>query len=322
MTVNNNGGVLRVGNLEPTFSAELAARYDIPELPGGPSRKQFLAEHGTDVRVVVTSGSPGVDADTMAALPNLEAIVNYGDGVDSIDLDEAGRRGIGVSNTPDVLSDTVADTALGLILMTLRRFGAADRYVREGRWSRDGAFPYGRDVSGLRVGILGLGRIGSAIATRLLGFDCEIAYHNRHRVDGSPYRYAASPVELAESVDVLVVATTGDRKTPHLVDRAVLEALGPEGYLVNIARGSVVDQDALVELLATGGLAGAGLDVFADEPHVPAELVGLDNVVLFPHIGSATARTRRAMALLAIHNLDSYLTTGELVTPVLRPARR
>ena len=321
MAVNKTDDVLRIGTLEPTFEDELLARYEIRELPYGPERAEFLAEHAAEFRVAVTSGHPGVDADLIAALPNLEAIVNNGAGVDAIDLDAAKRRGIGVSNTPDVLSDTVADTALGLILMTLRRFGAADRYVRAGRWARDGQFPYARDVSGLQVGILGLGRIGSAIATRLLGFDCAIAYHNRHRIDGSPYRYAESPVRLAESVDVLVVATTGDHRTRHLVDRSVLEALGPEGYLINIARGSVVDQDALVELIAGGGLAGAGLDVFADEPHVPAELLDLDNVVLFPHIGSATARTRRAMALLAIRNLDSYLNTGELVTPVLRPHR-
>ncbi|MEE6178285.1 2-hydroxyacid dehydrogenase [Mycobacterium sp. 050134] len=305
------GGVFRVGDFEPTFEAELAGRYDIPEI-----------RDGADVRVVVTSGRAGIDAAAMAKMPNLEVIVNYGAGVDTIDLAEAKRRGVGVSNTPDVLSDTVADTALGLILMTLRRFGAADRYVRAGRWVWEGRFPYGRDVSGLQVGILGLGRIGSAVATRLLGFDCAIAYHNRHRVDGSPYRYAESPIELAESVDALVVATTGDGTTRNLVDRPVLEALGPDGYLINIARGSVVDQDALVELLAGGGLGGAGLDVFADEPHVPPELVRLDNVVLFPHIGSATARTRRAMALLAIRNLDSYLGTGELVTPVLRPEER
>jgi len=318
VTADKTNRVLRIGEFEPIFDAELAARYEIPRLPDGPRRAEFLAEHAADVRVVVTWGGPGVDAGTIAALPNLEAIVNNGAGVDAIDLDAAKRRGIGVSNTPDVLSDTVADTALGLILMTLRRFGAADRYVRAGLWSQDGPFPYARDVSGLQVGILGLGRIGSAIATRLLGFDCAIAYHNRRPIDGSPYRYAASPVELAETVDVLVVATTGDHETRNLVDRAVLQALGPEGYLINIARGSVVDQDALVELLVGGGLAGAGLDVFVDEPNVPAELLALDNVVLFPHIGSATTRTRRAMALLAIRNLDSYLSTGELVTPVLR----
>ncbi len=315
-------GALRVGEFERTFEDELVARYEIPKLPDGPRRPEFLAKHGADIHVLVTSGQHGVDADMIAALPNLEAIVNNGAGLDSIDLEAAKRRGIGVSNTPDVLSDTVADTALGLILMTLRRFSAADRYVRAGRWAREGQFPYARDLSGLQVGIVGLGRIGSAIATRLLGFDCAIAYHNRHRIEGSPYRYAESPVELAESVDVLVVATTGDHKARNLVDRNVLEALGPEGYLINIARGSVVDQDALVELVAGGGVAGAGLDVYVDEPNVPAELFNLDNVVLFPHIGSATARTRRAMALLAIRNLDSYLNRGELVTPVLRPRPR
>ncbi|CQD03035.1 D-isomer specific 2-hydroxyacid dehydrogenase [Mycobacterium lentiflavum] len=319
MTVEKTSDVLRIGNsFEPTFERELGARYEIPLLPSGPQRAEFLAQHGAQIRVVVTSGRYGVDAETIAALPNLEVIVNNGAGVDLIDLAAAGKRGIGVSNTPDVLSDTVADTALGLILMTLRRFGAADRYVRAGRWASEGQFPYARDVSGLQVGILGLGRIGSAIATRLLGFDCAIAYHNRHKIDGSPYRYAESPLELAESVDVVVVATTGDERTRHLVDRSVLEALGPEGYLINIARGSVVDQDALVELVAAGALGGAGLDVFADEPNVPAVLYDLDNVVLFPHIGSATARTRRAMALLTIRNLETYLNTGELVTPVLR----
>jgi len=320
--VQKTSGVLQIGALERSFEDELAARYEIPKLPDGPGRAQFLAQHAADIRVVLTNGHPGVDADTIAALPNLEVIVNNGAGVDSIDLAAAKRHGIGVSNTPDVLSDTVADTALGLILMTLRRFGAAERYVRAGRWTRNGQFPYARDLSGLQVGILGLGRIGSAIATRLLGFDCAIAYHNRHRIEGSPYRYAESPVELAESVDVLVVATTGDHKTRSLVDRTVLEALGPEGYLINVARGSVVDQAALVELVAGGGLAGAGLDVFVDEPNVPPELFTLDNVGLFPHIGSATARTRRAMALLAIRNLDSYLNSGKLVTPVLSPRPR
>ncbi len=322
MTAKKLSDVLRVGALEPTFEEELSARYDIPRLPDGPDRDQFLAEHGADVRVVVTSlAPPGVNGDMIAALPSLEVIVNNGAGVDRIDLAAARHRGIGVSNTPDVLSDTVADTALGLILMTLRRFGAADRYARAGRWAGEGPFPYSRDLSGLQVGILGLGRIGSAIATRLLAFDCAIAYHNRHQIDGSPYRYAASPLQLAELVDVLVIATTGDDQAHKLVDRAVLRALGPEGYLINIARGSVVDEDALVELLVGGELAGAGLDVFADEPQVPTELCDLDNVVLFPHIGSATGRTRRAMALLAIRNLEAYLDTGDLVTPVLTPRR-
>lgn len=193
VTVTIPDGVLGIGEFEPTFEAELAARYQIPRLPDGPSRAEYLAERAAGIRVVVTSGRSGVDAETMAALPVLEAIVNNGAGVDLIDLDAAKRHGVGVSNTPDVLSDTVADTALGLLLMTVRRFGAADRYVRGGRWARGGQFPYTRDVSGLRVGIVGLGRIGSAIATRLLGFDCAIAYHSRNRIAGSPGRRTATP---------------------------------------------------------------------------------------------------------------------------------
>lgn len=316
------GGAVRVGRFEPTFENELLSRYEIPQLPSDHRREQFLVAHADDIRIVVTSGSAGIDAKTISALPNLEVIINFGAGVDSIDLEAAKRRGIGVSNTPDVLSDTVADTALGLILMTVRRLGAADRYVRAGRWVREGPFPYARDLSGLAVGILGLGRIGSAIATRLAGFNCVIAYHNRHRIDGSPYRYAESALELAASVDVLVVATPGERSTRNLVDRKVLDALGPEGYLINVARGTVVDQNALVDLLVSAGLAGAGLDTFFDEPNVPTELFDLDNVVLLPHVGSATARTRRAMALLAIRNLQSYLDSGRLATPVLSPRRR
>ena len=257
----------------------------------------------------------------MKALPNLGAIVHHGAGYDSIDVDAARRLGIGVSNTPDVLNDTVADTAVGLMLATMRGLCAADRHVRAGRWPLGGKYPLGRDVSGSRVGILGLGRIGSAIARRLVGFDCAIAYHNRREVPGSPYRYVASPVALAESVDVLVVATIGGAGTKNLVSRAVLEALGPNGYVINIARGSVVDQDALVELLVEGRLAGAGLDVFTDEPYVPTELCGLDNVVLLPHIGGVTVRSLSMMRALVLRNLDQYLTHGTLTTPVVPPKR-
>jgi lactate dehydrogenase-like 2-hydroxyacid dehydrogenase len=321
VTATKTNEILQVGTLESVLAAELALRYEPLRLPSDGDRVAFLAEHGESVRVIVTWGYPGVDADLIAALPNLGAIVSNGVGYDAIDVAAARAHGVGLSNTPDVLTDTVADTAVGLMLMTLRGFSAADRYVRAGRWAGQGPFPYGRDVNGVQVGILGLGRIGSAIATRLLGFDCAIAYHNRHERDDCPYRYAASPEELAESVDVLVVATAGGNGTEKLVTREVLTALGPEGYLINISRGSVVDQDALVELLVSDGLAGAGLDVYVDEPNVPAALRELDNVVLLPHVGSATGRTRSAMALLTLRNLESYLSSGELVTPVLRPHR-
>ncbi len=313
--------VLQVGRLEPALAEALAKRYDMVGLPGADERAEFLREHAASITAIVASGPPGVDADLMAARPNLGAVVNYGVGYDAIDVDTARRRGIGVSNTPDVLTETVADTAVGLIISTLRVLCAADRYVRAGRWAVEGAFPLTRDVNGTQVGILGMGRIGLAIANRLAAFDCAIAYHNRHEVPDSPYRYAPSPIELAESVDVLVVSAAGGKGTQQLVSRAVLEALGQDGYLVNIARGSVVDQEALVELLRAGVLAGAGLDVYADEPNVPAELRELDNVVLLPHVGSATSRTRSAMAALAVRNLDEYLAHGTLTTPVVRPRR-
>jgi len=308
--------VLVVGSPETSLAAELGQRKTLLHLPTGPQRAAFLDRHADDVTVILSCGRPGVDSGLMAQLPNLEAIANFGAGVDAIDLDAARGRGIAVSNTPDVLTDTVADTALGLILDTMRGFSAADRYIRAGRWPVEGPLPYTRDLSGSRVGILGLGRIGSAIATRLLGFDCAVAYHNRREIPYSPYRYAASPVELAGSVDVLVAATAGGPETRQLVDRRVLEALGPQGYLINIARGSVVDEDALIYLLHSGGLAGAGLDVFAHEPAVPAALCELDNVVLLPHVGSNTARARTAMAQLALRNVDEWLTNRQLVTPV------
>jgi lactate dehydrogenase-like 2-hydroxyacid dehydrogenase len=220
-----------------------------------------------------------------------------------------------------VLNDAVADTAVGLMLSTIRGLCAADRHVRSGRWSGHARYPATREMSGMKVGILGLGRIGSAIATRLLGFRCAISYHNRE-IPACPCHYVASPVELADSVEVLVVATPGGNGTEKLVGRSVLEALGPDGYLINIARGNVVDEQALVELLVDGRLAGAGLDVFAHEPDVPAELRGLANVVLLPHIGGATQEAMFAATELVLKNLDEYLTHGTLTTPVVPPVRR
>ena len=311
------GSVLQVGPLKPSLAKTLADDYAARTLPDSASeRAAFLAEHGADVTAAVTSGRTGVDAALMAALPNLGAIVNFGVGYDTTDVDAAAARGIGVSNTPDVLTDCVADTAVGLMIDTLRQFSASDRYVRAGRWPVDGNYPLTRQVSNTRVGIIGLGRIGQAIAHRLSAFGCTISYHNRHQIPDSPYTYAASAVELAGGVDVLVVAAAGGDGTRGLVSAEVLDALGPQGYLVNIARGSVVDQDALVSALVKGRLAGAGLDVFADEPKVPEELFGLNNVVLLPHVGSGTVQTRAAMEALTLRNLDSFLTTGRLVTPV------
>jgi lactate dehydrogenase-like 2-hydroxyacid dehydrogenase len=248
-------------------------------------------------------------------MPSLRAIIHFGVGYETTDVAHARSRGIAVSNTPDVLTDCVADLAVGGLIDVLRRLSAADRFVRRGDW-RNGQFPLAVKVSGKRVGILGLGRIGQAIAHRLTAFDCALSYHSRHQVPDTPYTYATSPEALAESVDVLVVATSGGPATAGLVSADVLTALGPNGYLVNIARGSVVDEPALVTALTSGAIAGAALDVFVDEPNVPNPLLGMDNVVLLPHIASATVETREAMGKLAFRNLHQFLTDGTLVTPV------
>ncbi len=317
MSTSQNRPVLQVGPLKPSLAQTLQEDYAAYVLPAEPA--DFLAEHGGEIRVAVTSGRTGVDAALMAALPNLGAVVNFGVGYDTTDVDAAAARGIGVSNTPDVLTDCVADTAVGLMIDTLRQFSASDRYVRAGRWPVDGNYPLTRQVSNTRVGIIGLGRIGSAIAKRLSAFGCTIAYHNRHEVEGSSYTYVRSPAELAAAVDVLVVAAAGGAGTQRLVSREVIDALGPRGYLINIARGSVVDEEALVAALVEGRLAGAGLDVFADEPNVPEALLSMDNVVVLPHVGSGTVETRAAMEDLVLRNLNSFLESGQLVTPVPMP---
>lgn len=314
--------VLQVGPLMSSLTETLRTAYAASVLPDdGPTRQRFLLEHGSEIGVAVTSGRTGVDADLMAALPRLGAVVNFGVGYDTTDIDAAARHGVVVANTPDVLTDCVADTAVGLVIDTLRRFSASDRYVRAGRWPEDGNYPLTRQVSHTRVGIVGLGRIGSAIATRLTAFGCSISYHNRRPVTEVPYDYVDSAVKLARGVDVLIIAAAGGESSRHLVNADVIDALGEDGYLVNIARGSVVDEAALAGALSEGRLAGAGLDVFADEPRVPEELMVLDNVVLLPHVGSATTQTRAAMEELTLRNLDRYLECGELITPVPLPNR-
>jgi len=316
-----NRSVLQVGPLKPSLEQTLADDYAAWVLPDSASQREaFLAEHGAEITAAVTSGRTGVDAPLMAALPNLGAVVNFGVGYDTTDVDAAAERGVGVSNTPDVLTDCVADTAVGLMIDVMRQFSAADRYVRSGRWPADGNYPLTHQVSNRRVGIIGLGRIGSAIAKRLNAFGCTISYHNRSQKADSPYAYVDSPAALARGVDVLVVAAAGGDGTRRLVDAEVIDALGSSGYLVNIARGSVVDEAALVDALTNGRLAGAGLDVFTDEPNVPEELLTLDNVVLLPHVGSGTVETRAAMEQLTLDNLDEFLRNGRLLTPVVEPA--
>ena len=309
------GQVLQVGPLHPTVQSSIVSEYGALRLPDGAARDAFLAEHAANITVAVTSGKVGVDGRLMAALPRLRAVVNFGVGYDTTDVVAARAQGVAISNTPDVLNDCVADTALALLLDVLRRTTAADRFVRRGDW-RNGNFPLATKVTGKRVGIVGLGRIGGAIAQRLEGFNCVISYHNRKPAPGVDYTYVASLEELAASSDALIVAAAGGPDSVRLITADVLKALGPDGYLINIARGSVVDEDALVNALLTGQIAGAGLDVFADEPHVPEALLDMDNVVLLPHLASGTNETREAMAELTLANLARFMTDGTLLTPV------
>lgn len=308
--------ILQVGPLAPQTNQQLQARHGAVALwQQQPDPLAWAREHGGRARVVVTSARHGCTADLIAALPALEAIVSFGVGYDAIDVNAAHARGIQVSNTPDVLNDCVADLAFGLLLDAARGIAHGDRFVRAGRWP-DGGFPLTTRVSGKTLGILGLGRIGEKIARRAAGFDMAIAYHNRRPRAGAPWRYEPSLTALADWADFLVVACVGGPETAGLVSREVIDALGPKGILVNVARGSVVDEDALVAALADGRLGGAGLDVFRDEPDVPPALWSMDNVVLAPHMASGTHETRAAMSALVLENLEAFLAHGKVVTPV------
>ncbi len=308
--------VLQHGRLMASLESELAERFDLHPLWKEADRKAFLAAHGHEFVGLATSARFGADRTLIEALPRLAVIANFGVGVDTIDLQAARERGVAVSNTPDVLTGCVADLAFGLLIDVARRLSAADRFVRRGDWP-EGQFPLATRVWGKKLGIVGLGRIGNAIARRAGGFDMTVRYHNRRLVEDSPYDYEASLPALAAWADFLVVACAGGAATRHLVSRDVIDALGPAGFLVNISRGSVVDEAVLVEALQAGRIAGAALDVFEDEPNVPPALFVLDNVVLLPHIASATNETRQAMADCVLANLRSWFDSGRLLTPVL-----
>lgn len=299
-----------VGTLRDQIVVPLREQY------GAVTLDELDPDDAGAVRVAVTSGVWGVRTEHLDRLPALEAIVNFGVGYDSTDVDEARRRGIVVSNTPGVLTDCVADTTVWLVLDTMRRLAAADRFVRRGEWSEGRVPALARQVTGARVGILGLGRIGRAVAQRLAAFDTEISYTGRSEKPDVAWRFVPDLVDLARDVDVLVVCAAGGESSRGLVGREVIDALGPDGFLVNIARGSVVDEPELVRALEEGRLAGAGLDVFADEPHVPAALLDRDDVTLLPHVGSGTVETRAAIGELALANVHQFLAYGTLVTPI------
>lgn len=296
--------------LEPDF---VLHRYWLQPDPAA-----LFAEAGGRIRGVgAYSGAALVDAELLAALPAVEIIANMGVGYEAVDIEAARARGIIVTNAGNVNAVDVAEHAFGLILDVTRGISAGDRYVREGRWASEGRTGLTRRLSGRRLGVLGLGNIGLEIARRAEAFAMPVAYHNRKRRQDVPYRYVASAVELAREVDVLAVATPGGTGTRHLVDHAVLDALGPDGILINIARGSVVDEPALIEALADGRLAGAGLDVFEAEPHVPDALRAMPNVVLQPHQGGATREGVAAAIDLMVANLQAHFAGEPVVNRVV-----
>ena len=309
--------LLMPGPMHPVVMERCDGRFEVLRLWEASDPGALLEQRGEDVAAVATAGQRRVDDDLMGALPNLQIVANFGVGYDTVDAEAAARRGVVVTNTPGVLDDEVADTALGLLLMTVRELPQAEQYLREGRWPANGPYPLTRGtMNGRALGIVGLGRIGEAIAKRAVAFGMTVAYHNRNEKAGSPYRYYPDLPAMAHDVDTLVVATPGGPETRHLVDTDVLAALGPDGVVVNVARGSVVDEQALVEALRSRTILGAGLDVYEHEPQVPQELLALDNAVLLPHVGSASEHTRRAMGALAVDNLDAWFDRGEALTPV------
>ena len=311
--------ILQIGSLTGHAPAdtELAARYDVLQYWKASDPQAFLREHAESIEVIATSANIGCKTEVIQALPKLRAICSWGVGYDSIDVETAQSRNVVVSNTPEVLNDCVADLAWGLLIAAARNIAWGDRFVRANHWeNKVGGLTLGTRVSGKKLGIVGLGRIGEAIARRGLGFDMDVAYHNRRARTDVPYSYFDSLVELAKWSDFLVIATVGGASTRGLINEPVLRALGPKGILVNIARGSVIDEPAMVSVLLEGALGGAGLDVFDKEPKVPDALKTMNNVVLMPHVASATHETRRAMTDCLLDNLESFFSTGQVITPI------
>jgi lactate dehydrogenase-like 2-hydroxyacid dehydrogenase len=313
------GGRPEVLMLAPkqTISEGLEKDFTLHRLWEAADPEAFLSEIAPRVRAIATPGGwAPVDAKLMARLPRLEIVATFGVGYDHVDAAWAGAHGIVVTNTPDVLTEEVADTALGLILCTVREFPQAERYLRAGKW-REKPYPLSKATLRNRtVGIVGLGRIGKAIARRLDAMKVPVIYHGRSEQPGVPYRYYPKLIDLARDADVLVVMTPGGAQTRNLINAEVLEALGPNGILINMSRGSVVDEAALIKALKEGKILSAGLDVFANEPEVPQELIEMEHVVLFPHLGSASVYTRQLMDQLVIDNLKAWAQGRPPLTPV------
>lgn len=307
--------LLLICPLFPATMKQLDAAYTVHRYYEASDQEAFVSGIAARIEAAATAGHEGMPVALMRRFPKLKIISCFGVGVDGIDVPAARDLGIAVTNTPDVLTDCVADNALALVLATMRRTVFNDRFVRAGNWLKGGA-PLADKVSGSRIGIIGLGRIGKAIARRAEAFGMEVAYHSRNRQADVSYAYYARPVDLARAVKVLVLACPGGKETERIASREVIEALGKDGYLINVSRGSTVDEPAMVDALVHGRLAGAGLDVFVSEPKVPEALFKLDNVVLQPHVSSGTHWTRAAMGQLVVDNLAAYFAGQPLLTRV------
>ena len=308
--------VLMPGTYPAWDMAPLEQQYTLHRLWEAADRTAFIADHAPGIRAIATRGELGASAELIAALPHLEIIACYGVGTDAIALPAARERGIRVTNTPDVLTGDVADIGVGLALALLSRIPAGDAHVRSGAWPQ-GNMPLVTRLHGKRVGVVGLGRIGSMVARRLSGFDVALGYFARAPQAGSPHRFFGALVDLAAWCDVLIVTVAGGPATRGLVDAAVLDALGPQGWLVNIARGTTVDEPALLDALERRAIAGAALDVFLNEPHIDPRFLALDNVLLQPHHASGTVETRQAMGQLVRDNLQAHFSGQPLLTPVV-----
>jgi lactate dehydrogenase-like 2-hydroxyacid dehydrogenase len=305
--------ILQTHKLLATCEAALAERFTVHKLHEAADKPQLLARLKERVRGIAGGN---VGAELMDQLPQLEIIANFGVGYDSIDTAAAKARNIRVTNTPDVLNNAVAEITLGLMLALARRIPQADQYVRQGKWPQ-GPFPFQSELNGKTVGILGLGRIGKEIAMRAQAMRMRVVYHGRHKQPDEPFVFYSSLLDMARDADWLVIIAPGGKGTEKIVSRQVLEALGPDGHLVNMARGSLVDEPALIELLQNRRLGGAALDVFADEPNVPPAFFALDNVVLSPHLGSATQQTRDKLGALVVANLAAHFAGEPLPSPVV-----
>ena len=305
--------ILQTGPLLASCEKALAERYTVHKLHEIADKDGWLAANGARIRAHAGSG---VQKPLMEKLPNLEIIASFGVGYDNIDTATAKAKNIRVTNTPDVLNDAVAEITIGLMISLARRIPQGDQFVRQGKWPGNN-FGLFSELTGKTVGILGLGRIGKEIATRAQAMKMRVVYYGRHQQPSVPYIYYNNLEDMARDSDWLVIIAPGGKGTEGIVSRKVLEALGPKGMLVNVARGTLIDEPAMVELLQNGGLGGAALDVFEKEPQVPEALLGLDNVVLSPHQGSATNQTRDAMGALLVANLERHFAGEPLISAVV-----